>query len=201
MNQTKKSPEVSIRRLAILNKPEIPVLVLGAIAAILEGVIMPVFAFLLSGIISTFYKPPSKLKKETRFWALMFLIFAIISLITPPVKSYLFAIAGSKLVKRVRTMCFKKVVHMEVGFFDNSKNSSGAIGARLSTDAAAVKGLVGDSLGLVVQNFSTLVAGLVIAFTASWLLSFIILALIPIIGLNAFIQMKFLKGFGEDAKV
>ena len=98
-------------------------------------------------------------------------------------------------------MCFSKVVHMEVSWFDESENSSGAIGARLSTDAAAVRALVGDALGLLVQNIATAIAGLLIAFLANWILAFIVLALIPLIGLNGYIQMKFMKGFSADAKV
>ena len=98
-------------------------------------------------------------------------------------------------------MTFEKEVNMEVEWFDRPENSSGAIGARLSADAAKVRGLVGDTLQLVVQNSSTLVAGLVIAFVSNWELSLIILALIPLIGLNGWIQMKFIQGFSADAKV
>jgi ATP-binding cassette subfamily B (MDR/TAP) protein 1 len=98
-------------------------------------------------------------------------------------------------------MTFEKVVNMEIEWFDHPENSSGAIGARLSADAAKVRGLVGDALQLVVQNSSTLVAGLVIAFVSNWELSLIILALIPLIGLNGWIQMKFIQGFSADAKV
>jgi ATP-binding cassette subfamily B (MDR/TAP) protein 1 len=98
-------------------------------------------------------------------------------------------------------MCFEKMVHMEVGWFDEPEHSSGAIGARLSADAATVRGLVGDSLSQLVQNIASAVAGLVIAFVACWQLAFVILVLLPLIGLNGFIQMKFLKGFSSDAKV
>jgi ATP-binding cassette subfamily B (MDR/TAP) protein 1 len=38
-------------------------------------------------------------------------------------------------------------------------------------------------------------------FTASWQLALVILALIPLIGINGVIQMKFMKGFSADAKV
>lgn len=78
---------------------------------------------------------------------------------------------------------------------------SGAIGARLSSDASTVRSLVGDALGLIVQNLSTVVAGLVISFTANWLLAIIILVVLPLVGLQGFLQMKFYKGFSADAKV
>ena len=78
---------------------------------------------------------------------------------------------------------------------------SGAVGARLSTDASAVRSLVGDALAQVVQNITTVIAGLVIAFTANWILALVILVVLPLVGLQGFFQMKFLKGFSEDAKV
>jgi ATP-binding cassette subfamily B (MDR/TAP) protein 1 len=54
---------------------------------------------------------------------------------------------------------------------------------------------------LLVQNIATVIAGLVIAFQACWQLSFIVLALAPLLGLNGYVQVKVLKGFSADAKV
>ena len=98
-------------------------------------------------------------------------------------------------------MCFEKVVYMEVSWFDDPEHSSGAIGARLSADAASLRGLVGDALGLLVENSATAIAGLCIAFVANWQLALIILVLLPLLGLTGYVQVKFLKGFSADAKV
>ncbi|CAO2207941.1 unnamed protein product [Urochloa humidicola] len=193
--------EVPLSRLASLNKPEIPVLILGSIASVISGVIFPIFAILLSNVIKAFYEPPHLLRKDSQFWSSMFLVFGAVYFLSLPLSSYLFSIAGCRLIRRIRLMTFEKVVNMEIEWFDHPENSSGAIGARLSADAAKVRGLVGDALQLVVQNSSTLVAGLVIAFVSNWELSLIILALIPLIGLNGWIQMKFIQGFSADAKM
>ncbi|XP_010999324.1 PREDICTED: ABC transporter B family member 4-like [Populus euphratica] len=193
-------PEVPLFRLAYLNKPEIPVLVLAALAAIVAGAILPVFGILVSSMIKTFFEPPNELKKHSAFWAIMFVGVGVLSLFIQSVKHYLFAVAGCKLIKRIRSMCFEKVIYMEVGWFDQPEHSSGAIGARLSADAAMVKGLVGDALGMLVQSLGTAVVALLIAFQASWQLAFIMLALLPLLGINGFIQQKFLKGFSADAK-
>lgn len=194
-------PEVPLRRLAYLNKPEIPVLLLGTIAATISGLVFPIFGLLVSSIIKMFYEPPHKQKKDSEFWALMFVTLGVASLLAIPAQGYLFSIAGCKLIQRIRLMCFEKVVYMEVEWFDEPENSSGAVGARLSTDAARLRALVGDALSQIVQNIATAVAGLVIAFVACWQLAFIILILIPLIGLNGYIQIKFMKGFSGDAKV
>ncbi|GAB4829081.1 hypothetical protein Ancab_018743 [Ancistrocladus abbreviatus] len=197
---SEKVPKVSIRHLASLNRPEIPVLFLGAISAALSGTIFPIYGLLLSSVIKMFYQSPHEIRKQSKFWALIFVVLGVASLLTHPAQNYFFSVAGGKLVQRIRSLCFEKVVHMEVGWFDEPNHSSGAIGARLSADATAVRALVGDALGLLVQNAATAVAGLVIAFVASWQLAFIVLALVPIIGLGGYVQMKFMKGFSADAK-
>ncbi|KAL8101133.1 ABC transporter B family member 21-like [Apium graveolens] len=198
---SKEAQKVPLRRLMYLNKPELPILIVGAIAAILNGVILPIFGILLASMIKIFYEPPHELRKDSKFWALMFVVLGLASFIVYPSQTYFFSVAGCKLIRRIRQMCFEKVVTMEVGWFDKPENSSGAIGARLSADAASVRALVGDTLAQVVQNASSAVAGLVIAFVACWQLAFIVLAMLPLIGLNGYVQMKFMTGFSGDAKM
>ncbi|XP_037496302.1 ABC transporter B family member 11 isoform X2 [Jatropha curcas] len=185
-----KLPEVPIRRLAYLNKPELPVLILGTIAACINGTILPIYGTLISKAIKTFFEPPHELRKDSKFWALMFMTLGLASFVVHPIRTYFFSVAGSKLIQRIRSLCFEKVVHMEIGWFDE-----------LSSDAAIVRALVGDALAQMVQNIATAVAALVIAFTASWQLAFIILALVPLMGVNGIIQIKFMKGFSADAKM
>ncbi|KAI5345573.1 hypothetical protein L3X38_013450 [Prunus dulcis] len=193
-------PEVSLRRLAYLNKPEILVLLLGTIAAAVNGAILPIFSILISSVIKTFYEPPPQPRKDSKFWALIFIVLGVVAFIAVPARQYFFAVAGCNLIKRVRSMCYEKVVYMEVSWFDDPEHSSGAIGARLSTDAASLRGMVGDALGLLVENSATAIAGLCIAFVANWQLALIILVLLPLLGLTGYVQVKFLKGFSADAK-
>ncbi|KAL7112389.1 hypothetical protein ACP275_04G001200 [Erythranthe tilingii] len=196
-----KSPKVPIFRLVSLNKPEVPVLILGALSAIVNGAIMPIFGILISSVIKTFYATPHILRRDSKFWALMFMVLGAVSLIAFPARTYLFGVAGNKLIRRIRLMCFEKVVNMEVGWFDEGEHSSGVIGARLSADAASVRALVGDTLAQMVQDISAAIVGLAIAFEASWQLALIILAMIPLIGLSGYVQIMFMKGFSADAKV
>lgn len=194
-------PKVQLRRLAYLNKPEIPVLLAGTVAGVVNGAIMPIFGILISSVIRTFYETPHIMRRDSRFWALMFTVLGLASLIAYPARTYFFGVAGNKLIRRIRLICFEKVVRMEVGWFDNTEHSSGVIGAKLSGDAATVRALVGDSLAQMVQDVSAATVGLVIAFQASWQLSLIILVLLPLIALSGYAQIKFMKGFSADAKV
>ncbi|KAJ0017257.1 hypothetical protein Pint_10095 [Pistacia integerrima] len=196
-----KRQNVSIRRLAYLNKPEIPVLLIGSLGAVLHGVLFPIFGLLISSSIKMFYEPPHELRKDSRFWAILYCSLGVLALVAIPLQNYFFGVAGGKLIQRIRALTFEKVVHQEISWFDDPANSSGAIGARLSTDASQVRSIVGDALALIVQNIATITAGLVISFTANWILAFIILAVSPFILIQGFLQGKFLKGFSADAKL
>uniref|UniRef100_A0A0D9YDK8 MDR-like ABC transporter n=1 Tax=Oryza glumipatula TaxID=40148 RepID=A0A0D9YDK8_9ORYZ len=115
-------------------------------------------------------------------------------------KYFLFGIAGGKLIQRVRTLSFQRIMHQEVAWFDKPSNSSGALGTRLSVDALNVRRLVGDNLALIVQAVATLITGFAIAFAADWRLALIITCVIPLVGAQGYAQVKFLKGFSEESK-
>lgn len=118
-----KRQKLSMRRLAYLNKPEFPVLLIGSIAAGIHGVIFPIFGLLLSSSIRMFFEPEDKLRKDSRFWALIYLVLGIINLIAVPFQNYFFGVAGGKLIRRIRSLTFEKVVHQEISWFDDPANS------------------------------------------------------------------------------
>ncbi|KAJ3689475.1 hypothetical protein LUZ61_018639 [Rhynchospora tenuis] len=197
-NAAKK--KVPMRRLFELNKPEALVLLFGSIAATVHGFIFPAFSIIISSSIKVFYEPPHQLLKDSRFWASMYLVLGIVAFFTIPAEYFLFGVAGGKLIERIRSLTFKRVIHQEINWFDEPQNSSGSISARLSTDPVNVKRLVGDNLAMNVQTLATVISGFLVAIIANWKLTLIILVVIPLVGLQAYFQVKFLKGFSANAK-
>ncbi|PWZ08754.1 ABC transporter B family member 11 [Zea mays] len=193
----KKAP---IGRLLKLSVPEAPVLLLGSVAASVHGVVFPLFGLLMSGIIKSFFEPPDKLREDSSFWALIAVALGVTCLVVVPAQYFLFAVAGGKLIERIRALSFQSIVRQEISWFDNASNSSGALGTRLSVDALNVRRLAGDNLALIMQSIATLVTGFAIAFAADWRLALIITCVIPLVGAQGYAQVKFLKGFSEDAK-
>ncbi|KAJ1263912.1 hypothetical protein BS78_09G222500 [Paspalum vaginatum] len=189
-----------IRRLISLNKQEAAVLLFGSVAAAIDGAVFPAIGLTLASASKIFYESPGQQQKDSTFWALLCVGLGAIAIISKIVNNFLFAIAGGKLIERIRTLTFQCIVHQEVAWFDHPENSSGALNARLRIDALNVRRLVGDNLALLVQSASTLICGIVIAMVADWKLSLVILFVIPLVGLQGYAQVKFLKGFGQDAK-
>lgn len=90
-----------LHRLAYLNKPETPVLLVGTIAAVINGVLLPIVAVFVSKMISIFYEPVDELHKDSKLWALLFVALGVASFVMPPIRFYLFGVAGGKLIKRI----------------------------------------------------------------------------------------------------
>ncbi|KAJ7530665.1 hypothetical protein O6H91_14G013400 [Diphasiastrum complanatum] len=131
--------DTSVFRLATLNKPEAPVFVLGSLAAVANGISFPLFSLLLSSIISTFFEGnPHKLRKHANLSSVKIVALAGLCGLLAPSQMYCFAIVGHRLIRRIRHLSFDNIVRQEIGWFDEAENSSGAISARLSTDAAQV---------------------------------------------------------------
>lgn len=118
-----KRKNVSLRRLAHLNKAETPVLLLGSVAAMVHGTMYPIFGYLLSSSITMFFETPDELKKDAHYWSLIYVLIGFINLVAVPIQNYLFGIAGGKLIRRIRSMTFDKVLHQEISWFDDTANS------------------------------------------------------------------------------
>lgn len=188
-------------RLINLNKPEVAVLLFGSIVAAIDGAIFPTLGLAMASASKIFYESPDQQRKDSILWALLCVGLGAIAMISKIINSFLFAIAGGKLIERIRALTFQSIVHQEVAWFDHPENSSGALNGRLSIDALNVRRLVGDNLALLVQSTATLTCGIVIAMVADWKLSLVILFVIPLVGLQGYAQVNFLRGFSQDAKI
>ncbi|PIA37910.1 hypothetical protein AQUCO_02900041v1 [Aquilegia coerulea] len=198
---SKQSYELPLRRVVNLNRPELPMLVFGAVCAVIYGSVLPIFGVVFSSLTKTFYEPRVELQKDSRFLMWMFVALGFVALIANTGQSYFFAVSGSQLIRRIRLMSFEKVVHMEIGWFDRPENSSSAIGVKLSMDAATIRALVGDAVAIIVQNLASVSLGVAIALEANWRLALVVLALLPLLFFNSWAYIKFTKGFSADTKI
>ena len=57
-----------------------------------------------------------------------------------------------------RRLPTKRPGPQEMGWFDVDEHASGAVAGRLATDAACLRGAVGDQLGIIAQNLVTCIA-------------------------------------------
>ena len=73
------------------------------------------------------------------YWCIGFIGIGVISFFGFALTSWLFATSGENLTKRLRERSFRKYLQLEISYFDDPENTTGALTARLSTDAAKVQ--------------------------------------------------------------
>ncbi|KAJ3306645.1 tRNA N6-adenosine threonylcarbamoyltransferase [Blyttiomyces sp. JEL0837] len=144
-------------RLFGLSKPEYPIITLGVLGSAATGTLFPMLALIFSSIIAVFGETDiSKERDGVRFWAIMFVVISIGAFISNFLSISCIGIAGEKLTRRLREATFEALLRQEIGFFDEDKHSTGALTGHLAEDAAQVQGLVGRSMGSIVQAVATM---------------------------------------------
>lgn len=86
---------------------------------------------------------------------------------------------------------------MPIPWFDIPRNNAGTLTARLSVDAQQVQGLTTTNLSIMIQNLSTLVSGIIIAFVFEWRTSLVALGLLPFMIIAGLIEMAMNTGFSD----
>jgi len=191
----------SLWRLYKMNSPEWAFLFFGAIGSIVLGTTSPFFAIAFSEILSVFtIVDPEENKRESLFWSLMFLGVGGAHLVGHLLSTGLFGVAGEKLTTRLRRLSFRAILRQEISYFDDKANSTGALCARLASDATQVKGGVGTQLGLTLQQLVNIAVSLGIAFYSGWELTLVILAYTPLLVLGGFFHTRFLTSRNKQDK-
>ncbi|XP_065843600.1 ATP-dependent translocase ABCB1-like [Oscarella lobularis] len=192
-----KMEEASFMRIMRMNSPEMKIILLGTVMAIVSGGTWPVFAVLLGEVLKTYGLKGDELLDEAVVYSVAFVAVGALSGVSHMLQTGFFAASGEKLTMRLRALSFRAILRQEIGWFDHPKNSTGALTTRLSSDASLVQGASGIQIGVGVDMSTNMTAGLIVAFVFGWKLALVILACMPIITIAGTLQMKAYTGHAK----
>ncbi|XP_011495053.1 PREDICTED: multidrug resistance protein homolog 49 [Ceratosolen solmsi marchali] len=175
-------PSVSTARVLQLNRKELPYNVIACIMAAISGCSMPLFSVLFGDVIGVLSEPdPDVVRSNTNIYCLYFILTGIIVGSTSFIQVYLFRISGEKLTMRLRGLMFEAMLRQEIAWYDEPANGTGSLCSKLSTDATAVQGAIGQRIGTIVQSCSTISLSIGLAIYYEWRLGLLGISFIPII--------------------
>ncbi|TMW55364.1 hypothetical protein Poli38472_013255 [Pythium oligandrum] len=201
------TPLFGIMDAIAFSRPERWWFVFGILGACVCGFALPASAILLSEMITTMTMLYGKyeatrdhallddLSDKVTVYGSIYVGGAVGIFLFTTTQTFCFRFMAEKLTTRLRSITFASLCRQNIAFFDEKSNATGALTADLATNAAKVAMMSGDTLGRVVQVIFTLISALVISFAlGSWLLTLVLLAIIPLLIISEAIRMNQMKG-------
>ncbi|XP_038572718.1 bile salt export pump isoform X2 [Micropterus salmoides] len=190
-----------VARILKYNIPEWPYMLFGSFGAAINGGVNPVYSLLFSQILATFsITDPVAQRTEIDNICLFFVMVGVASFFTQMLQGYAFSKSGELLTRRLRRLGFQAILGQEIGWFDDHRNSPGALTTRLATDASQVQGATGSQIGMIVNSLTNIGVAIIMSFCFSWKLTLLILCFLPFIALSGGFQAKMLTGFAKQDK-
>ncbi|XP_005191448.1 multidrug resistance protein homolog 49 isoform X2 [Musca domestica] len=193
--------KISFSQLMRLNAPEWKFLLIGCVAACLHGATFPIWAVFFGDFFGILSDDDEQVVRDgANFLSYIFIGIGLVAGIGALLQTYMFNTAGVKMTTRLRNMTFQTLLRQEVAYFDDEKNSVGALCARLAGDCSNVQGATGARIGIIVQALSTLSVGVLVAFIFSWQLTLVTLVIIPFLCFSIVLEAKFTESFVANEK-
>ena len=188
-------------RLAALAEGEGWSVFIGILGSIISGALYPAYSIVLSNMLNVLAQSsPQQVREKTPMWAGLFLAIGGAAFTGWTLQAF-YSIAGQRLTMRLRGQLFKALMYKDQTFFDTPGRDSGALNGMISGDCESVAQLYGPALGMKIQMFVNLAAGIIIGMIYSWKIALVTMATMPFMIVTGALQQAMLLGFttGEEA--
>ncbi|KPI95628.1 Multidrug resistance protein 3 [Papilio xuthus] len=184
--------EVSFWRVVQLNAPEWKSVSAASLCSLLGGFAMPLFAIIMGDFLGALSNTNiDEVFAAVEKYAIIFVVIGVISGIVNFIVVYYYGVAGEYLTTRLRLLLFKNLLRQEIAYFDDKANSTGALCARLSGEAAAVQGATGQRIGTVLQAIGTVIFSVALALYYQWQVGLISMCSVPLMAIVLYYESKF----------
>lgn len=187
---------LDLRRVAALARPEAMALSLGTLALLIAtgaGLAVPAFVGqLIQGVTEGDGRDTLD-----RAAGLLLVIFAIAG-VAAAFRSYLFTVAGERIVARLRGQLYEAVIHHDIAFFDARR--TGELTNRLASDTTVLQNAVTVNLSMALRYGLQALGSVVILLWVSWKLTLVMLAVVPVVALTAGIYGRKLREVSREVQ-
>ena len=174
----------SVGRLLSEARPEASSLVIGTFFLLISSLANLALPKVAGGLIDACSKAASgELTPHEAYQQLNFLLYIACAILgvgglAGGIRSYLFGSAAERVMCRLRSRLFSRLVIQEVAFFDTAP--VGELSNRLSEDSRAIKDAATTSISMALRALVTCLLGLILMFLTSWQLALMTCATLPI---------------------
>ncbi|KAJ2716952.1 hypothetical protein H4R19_000304 [Coemansia spiralis] len=179
----------------------------GTFLSIIDGASLPCFSIVFARMLTAMaLEDLDEQKRKVDLYAGLFFMFAGVVFLAVGGRNLCFLRAGEKITFNVRYDVFGAMLRQDATYFDRKENGTGALTARLATEANDINKTIGEAFPAFIAGIASMVAGIVIAFTFDWRLTLVILATLPFLvlafyfeGMSVYASTKAMKNSYEKA--
>ncbi|VUC28109.1 unnamed protein product [Clonostachys rosea] len=165
-------------RLYLLEAIAVVAAIGSGVALAMVNLVMGQFLTLLSDFsFSDGASMPTNFMSAVQSSALKFVYIGVARLIATYIYASLFTYVAYFLTRNVRRTYLRAALGQDIAFYD--KDISGSISQQATTNGKLIQSAIAEKLGIVIQALSTFVAAFIIAFTAQWKLTLILIFMVP----------------------
>ncbi|XP_055296579.1 multidrug resistance protein homolog 65-like [Sitodiplosis mosellana] len=179
------------KRILNLARPQWLIILLAIIFACFIGSTLPIISILFGEIYGALsLENAETASKETNKICMLYLVVSVITFFVAICQTYWFSEASVELATRVRSMTFAALLQQNCAWFDDENNSTGALSARLTSDAGDLQDAIGNPLNEIIRSFSTFAIGIFVAFGYSVKLSIACMVAFPLSLLTVILEAR-----------
>ncbi|KAG0483276.1 hypothetical protein HPP92_011360 [Vanilla planifolia] len=154
---------------------------LGSIGALGHGATIPVMTVLFGKMIQSFggAQDPEDVLHRVSEVAIQYVYLAVGAGISSFLQVTCWIATGERQVARIRSLYLKAILKQEIAFFDK-ETTTGEVVERVSGDTVIIHDAMGERVGKFIQIMTASTGCIIVAFIKGWLLSLIMMSMIPL---------------------
>lgn len=128
---------------------------------------------------------------------ILLFVFAVVGVATF-FRAYLFTVAGERIVTRLQQKLFTSILQQEIAFFD--ENKTGSLTNRLASDTTVLQKAVTVNVSMGLRFSLSAFGSIAILMYTSWKLTFLMLAVVPVVAIGAGIYGRMLRRISKEVQ-
>ena len=187
---------VPLRRLLALARPELRILGVATVALAINSGLSLLFPQAVRWMVDAITEEAAPFAFDT---AAVFLLglFAL-SACFAMLRSWLFTVAGERVVARLRTDLYAAILRQDIAFFDHTR--TGELTNRLASDTAVLQNTVTVNVSMALRFGAGAVGGVAMLFWMSPMLSAVALAVVPVVAIGAALYGRVIRRLSRQVQ-
>jgi ATP-binding cassette subfamily B (MDR/TAP) protein 1 len=169
------------------------ILLLGLLAAIIQGFIFPAASLCIGNVFWLYLQSNSNMEEKVNEWNVYLVILAGVRFIGVFLQSFCFGVAGEALFVKLQLKLTDLIISQEVPWFEKPQNSRETLMGRLVNQPDKIRELIGLTFGNFVQIMFNLGLSSGLAIYLNWKFGLIAISIIPLKIIADYLAYQFIK--------